>query len=456
MPRLDPNDVSAWCGGHWARAPGVPLCGVSTDTRSIAGGSLFVALRGERFDAHDYLDAAFAGGAVAAVVEDHARGDHPQLVVPDTRHALIDLARGYRAGLSAEFIGITGSVGKTTVKELLASMLEVCAPTARTHGNWNNHIGLPLSLLRMEPAHRYGVFEVGTNHPGEIAVLSDVLRPGAAVMTTVGLAHLEFFASEKAIAEEKSSLLAAVPGSGWAVACSDQPWFPVLREAAACRLVTVSREEDADYTWSGSTHLEIRERNGGDAVTLELPLPGNFFKLDVALAVAAARQVGLEWDAIRRGIAAYRSQPMRWETSDIGGITLVNDSYNANPLSMREALRAFAGMSATGRRWLVLGAMLELGDTAPELHRALGRQVAAGRWAGLLAYGPWGAIIAEGAVSGGMDANHVMHCASAEGAAEVLAEKAAPGDAVLLKASRGEQLEKILDCLKSEIEKTNV
>ena len=451
MPMFDPSEVAAWCGGEWLHAPHTPLCGVSTDTRSIGKGSLFVALKGDRFDAHDYLDQAFEGGASAAVVERPAEGDHPQLVVSDTRTALIDLARGYRNSLAAAFIGITGSAGKTTVKELLASMLEAKAPTARTHGNWNNDIGLPLSLLRMERSDCYGVFEIGTNHPGEISMLSDVLRPGAGVMTTVGVAHLEFFASEQAIAEEKASLFSALPASGWAVVSSDEPWYPVFRDAAVCRVVTVSEQCEADYSWSGSAEVEVREKASGESVVLKLPVPGDFFRLDVALAVAAARQMGMGWEAIRNAVATYRSPPMRWETSELAGISIVNDSYNANPLSMREALQAFAGTPVSGQRWLVLGAMLELGETAPELHRDVGRQVAEGTWGGLLAFGRWGECIAEGAVAAGMNADHIVNCVSAEEAALALAERARPGDAILLKASRGERLETILPHLESQI-----
>ncbi|MBP7830496.1 MAG: UDP-N-acetylmuramoyl-tripeptide--D-alanyl-D-alanine ligase [Kiritimatiellae bacterium] len=450
MPLLSAKDLATWSGGAWEGAAPPSARGVCADTRRLREGDLYVALAGPRFDGHDFIGAAFAAGASAVMAERApVPAPGPVLRVGDTRKALGELAAGYRRTLDARLIGVTGSVGKTTVKEMTADMLAQAAPTARTLGNWNNDIGLPLSVLAIEPVHRYGVMEVGTSHPGEIAALCACLRPDWGLVTAVGPGHLEYFDSVQAIAREKAELLRSLPPGGLAFLSRDDAWYELLYAATPCPVVTVSLEAGADYRGrpdpAGGLRFTVEERESGQAAELEVPLPGRHLVADALLAVAVGRRCGLSWEAIGAALARFRPQPLRWARSVARGVAFVNDAYNANPMSMKAALETFAKSPVEGRRWLVLGGMLELGAAECDLHRQLGRIVAAGPWAGLLAVGPLGAWIAEGAREAGLSDGRAFLCPDAETAARRLLQWTRPGDAVLLKASRAEQLEKVLE-----------
>ena len=505
---ISPADAARWTGGTWTRLPDAPLAGVSTDSRSVTPGSLFVALRGERFDGHAFVAKALASGAAAAMVahaeapaqkESHAEfaesaessgaeasvGNpshpchpcetiapkagaaasvvHPLLLVPDPNRALSDLARGWRLASSATVVGVTGSAGKTTVKEMTATLLATLGETAKTPGNFNNDVGLPLSLLAMPETARFGVFEAGISHPGEMVPLADIMRPRVAVVSCIAPVHLAAFpAGLAAIADEKAGLLRALPPDGLAVLPLDDAQFPLLRAAAPCRVVTASLSnpeadffaEDVDAARGAFTACERPaprpearaprpEARALSRVRIETGMPGEHNVRNALLAIAVARSLGAEWPAIAEAFAAVRRPPMRWQVSDLGGATLVNDAYNANPLSMAKALETFAAIPVAGRRYAVLGDMLELGEAdEAELHRGVGRAAAgagldelwlvgerAGRW------------IREGALAAGMAAAHVTACATTEEAAERAHVFLRPGDALLLKASRGLRLE---------------
>lgn len=457
-PTWTPDELARWTGGAWQAPPAGDLHGVSSDTRRLSAGNFFVALRGDRFDGHDFVKQALDLGATAALVDRKSPAlfetGLPLLVVEDTRKALTRMASGHRGSLNARLVGITGSVGKTSVKELLADALALDGPTFRSPGNWNNDLGLPLSLLRMLPDHQFGVLELGMNHPGEIAPLTRLLEPQVGVMTSIGPVHLEAFADETAIAREKSDLFKGLPPDGWAVVSQDSPHLELLRRAAPCRLVTTSTSADSGADYSvvryGPGIFEVREGDHGEHRFFEAALPGGYFIENALLAIAAARRLGVSWGALQHTVCTYRPPPMRWERSHIEGVEIINDAYNANPLSMREVVRAFADTPVQRERWLVLGTMRELGPSAPALHRELGRELAAGGWAGVVLCGEGGAWIAEGAREGGMDAARIHACADAQTAAAVLGAGAQAGDAVLLKASRGEHLEHILAAWKTQ------
>ena len=226
MPAFSAKDLSKWCGGTWRPSEPSAINGVCTDTRSLKPASLYVALRGPRHDGHDFVPQALTLGAAAAVVTDAYAAAHPPsaplLCVRDTLKALGDIARGYRDALKAKIVAVTGSVGKTTVKEMIADVLARKGATTRSRGNWNNDIGLPLSMLAMEPGEEFGVFELGMNHPGELAPLCDMLRPDWGVVTNVGPVHLEFFDSVEAIGKEKATVLQRLPADGTAVVSRDE------------------------------------------------------------------------------------------------------------------------------------------------------------------------------------------------------------------------------------------
>lgn len=449
---------SAWLatvtGGRWTREPQRPLTAVVNDSRRRVQDALYVALRGERFDGHAFVANAFASGAAAAMVE--ATGEIPAdaqglplLVVESTQAALSALGAAYRRQVAPLVVGVTGSVGKSTVKEMTAAVLSAAGETARTCGNWNNGIGLPLSLLAMVPQAQYGVFEVGMNHPGEIRPLCEVLHPDWGVVTMIGPVHLEHFESEEGIAREKGDLLRALPPDGRAFLCRDDKWFPLLQALAPCAVRTVSLEADADLVLqheAAGRRLLASERSSGETHAFAWPWAGRHNALNAGFAILVGREAGLSWAQISQGLARYQPLPMRWQEVSSGGCLLINDAYNANPASMRAALKTFAGMDGGSRRWLVLGDMLEIGETEQAAHETLGSEAAAADdWAGLLTVGPLAMWIADGARRQGMEPERIWRCSDTHTAATVLREQLLPGDAVLFKASRGVALEKVID-----------
>ncbi len=456
-----PDELARWSGGCWNRAPAAALRGVSTHSAKVLPGSLFIALKGPRHDAHAFVPQALAAGCAAALV----RGDYvwpagagaeaALLRVTDPNAALGRLAAGYRDAVAPRVIGITGSAGKSTVKEMTAALLAALGPTACTPGNLNNEFGLPLSLLAMPRDTRYGVFEVGMSHPGELAPLCALLRPDCGIVTTVGPVHLEAFGSVRDIAREKAALLRALPPDGIAVLDRDQEWFADLAGQAPCPVTDVSCRPGAEFVLEGADPLEgvleVRERGAARAERLHIGYPGAHNLRNALLAAALARRLGAGWEAIREAFPRARHLPMRWECSDWNGVRIVNDAYNANPLGMRCALDTFARMPCPGRRFALLGDMLELGPEARSLHETLGRHAADAALQGLFLLGQ-GACdwIRQGALQAGTDPRMVRTCTDASDAARQLSETLRPGDALLLKASRGMALESVLAALPSD------
>jgi UDP-N-acetylmuramoyl-tripeptide--D-alanyl-D-alanine ligase len=374
------------------------------------------------------------------------------LFVADTAGALRASASAYREAVGASIVAVTGSAGKTTVKEMTADMLSAAMPTARTLGNWNNDIGIPLSLLAMERHHRAGVFEIGISHPGEMEPLCELLKPTLAIITNVGPAHLGPFCSIEAIAREKAGLLRHLGKDAIAVLCKEGGCFDLLRSAAASRVITVSMTGDADYVCIARSHsphgtkATIYEKATGQHEPISLSLPGDHQVINAMMAAAMARQHGVSWDAIRTVLEQFTSLPMRWQRQTLAGVDVINDAYNASPISMSASIKAFADVGGTARKWLVLGGMLELGNAEETEHRVLGRALATGRWEGLITLGALGALIADGAREAGYAPERIIRCKNHDEAGKVLAERVSAGDAVLLKASRGIKLEKTLEC----------
>jgi UDP-N-acetylmuramoyl-tripeptide--D-alanyl-D-alanine ligase len=452
MPDILSTELASWSGGSWSGVPPISVRGVSIDTRTLDKGNLYIALKGEHQDGHAFVGEALSRGAAAALVRKTYKPGKgvtgPMLQVKNPRRALMDIASAYRQTLDLEVVAVSGSVGKTTVKEMLADALGLVGPTARTRGNWNNDIGLPLSLLAVEKGNKFGVFEVGMSHPGELAPLCALLQPSIGVLTTIGPVHLEFFESVQAIAREKASVFASLPPGGLAVVCRDERWFDLLKSHARCPVVTTSLMGDADYVGKALNDDEGRfvvyEKASGERIKFETPLPGDYVIYDALLAIAVARQRGAEWDALVEAIRNYKPLALRWNLQTFDGIDFVLDAYNANPVSMRAALQAFAQMKARGRKWVVLAGMRELGAIDKEEHWSLGTDVARGEWAGLIAVGDHGELIAEGAERAGWSGDRVVRCPDSAAAARALKDRINMGDAVLLKASRGEKLEDVL------------
>ena len=446
----------AWTGGTWTQQPTFPITKVTQDSRQACLGVLYVALKGERHDGHNFVSAAFHSGATAAMVK---RGwmppadvaSLPLLCVDDPAQALSDLAEGYRKSLKATVVGITGSAGKTTLKELTAAMLSGAGQTAATPGNYNNEVGLPLSLLSVPEEARFAVIEAGISHPNDMDPLAKTMCPDVAAISCIGPAHIEYFGSERAIAAEKAKLLAKVPPTGFAVIPDTCAEFETLRAACQCRVITCSIKNDtADWYGDPLAKGVVRVHHGDEsAVLLETGLAGEHNASNALVAYALARECGISAAEALAGLRHFKAPAMRWETTRAGGFTVINDAYNANPLSMRAALETFAGSDVTGTKVVCIGDMLELGDASDRQHRDVGEASGNGPWRLLAGVGTASRALIEGAIKAGYPASQTVWFATTSEAAEALPLLLQPGDTLLLKASRGMRLEQILDALRA-------
>ncbi len=419
--------------------------GVCTDTRTLAGGELFVALKGPNFDGGDYLAEAARRGAAGALVARRTDDTIPQIAVADTRLALGELARSWRRQQPAVVIGITGSNGKTTLKELTAACLAEVAPALATAGNLNNDIGMPLMMTRIEPSHRYAVLEMGANHAGEIAYLCGLAEPDVVAITNAGAAHLEGFGSVEGVARAKGEILQSALRPSVAVLNADDRYFDYWRGLVRdVRMLSFALDAAADVR---AEHIE--SDSGGSGFRLLLPvasldvrlsLPGRHNVRNACAAAAIATALGVEPGHIRAGLEKVRPVAGRLQPMDLpGGAALYNDSYNANPLSVVAAAEFLAGLAGPGI--LVLGDMGELGADAERLHREVGT---AARMAGV------SRLLATGELS-----RHAVEAFGERGAwfgdldglVHTLRGELAPGTNVLVKGSRFMRMERIVAAL---------
>ncbi|MEC5317409.1 UDP-N-acetylmuramoyl-tripeptide--D-alanyl-D-alanine ligase [Brenneria populi subsp. brevivirga] len=351
---------------------------VSTDTRKLNAGSLFVALQGEKFDAHDYAEAALASGAAALLVSKRLPVDAPQLLVPDTRLALGKLAGWVREQSSARVVALTGSSGKTSIKEMTAAILRQCGDVLYTAGNFNNDIGVPLTLLRLTPAHQFAVIELGANHIGEIAYTTDLVRPQSALVNNLAAAHLEGFGSLAGVAQAKGEIFAGLPADGVAIINADSNDFPhwqsMLNHKTLWRF-SPQATGDVDFFASDvkvhaqGTTFNLHTPFGRIDVTL--PLPGRHNVANALAASALSMSVGATLAAVKSGLAQIKAVPGRlFPIALAEGKLLLDDSYNANVGSMTAAAQVLAEMP--GYRVMVVGDMGELGEQAAECHRQVG------------------------------------------------------------------------------------
>jgi UDP-N-acetylmuramoyl-tripeptide--D-alanyl-D-alanine ligase len=431
---------------HGVVAAGAPEAAVTSwafDSRTLRRGACFAALRGER-DGHDFVPAAFAAGASVALVSQTREFEPPPgaalVRVDDVLRRLQDLARTARAARpELRVVGVGGSVGKTSTKDLLAAAL-VSLGCYANRDSYNNEFGLPITLLNTPNRARVLVAEMGERFPGDIALLSDIARPDVGVVTNVGLAHAEHLGGERGAARAMDELLQTLPPGGIAVLNADDPWTPSLRVAGGVSIVTAGAAETADYRIEDlqlDDELHPSFTMAGRPVVV--PLRGEHQAHNAALALAVAhRAFGIELDVAAEALAAV--EPARWRLemhTTRRGLTVLNDAYNANPASMDAALRALARTPTQGRRFAVLGDMLELGDVGPEAHAAVGRRVADLHIDVLVGVGSGGEAIALAAAPG----VKVYPAANAADAGRVVRALTGPGDTVLVKASRAVGLE---------------
>jgi UDP-N-acetylmuramoyl-tripeptide--D-alanyl-D-alanine ligase len=450
------DEVLAGTGGALAPGPapsgGLVLRGVSIDSRTIRAGELFVAIHGPRFDGHDFLAAAAERGAVAAVVHRDATAPLtlPLVRVEDTTRALGDLARRLRRAADVPVVAITGSVGKTTAKDMTAALLASKGPVLRTEGNLNNRWGLPLSLLRLREEHRAAVLELGMSATGELRELSAIAEPDVAVITRIAPVHLEFFPSVDAIAEAKAEILEGLRPAGTAVLNGDDPRLRRIGEARDGRVVWFGRDRRHDVSaerWRGTAFgMRFDLRVGGRTVEVALPLAGPHFVENFLAAAAVAHVLGIEPETMAEVATEMLPARHRGEVRRLGeGVLLIDDAYNSSPTALAAAAVAL-GLAPARRRVAVVGDMLELGETGPALHRQAGRELA--RTVDVVVgVGPLSKETVEGGREAGLPAESLAHFDDAEEAAGAVGEIVRPGDAVLVKASRGIHLETVVDAL---------
>lgn len=464
--RLVSGDVSRAQRGGIRR-----LC---TDSRAVRRGDLFVALAGERFDGHRFVDAAFRIGAVGAIVQagswesvphptspipggrsrrPKAPADMPLLMVPDSLLAFQQLAAHYRSRFHIPFVAVTGSNGKTTTKEMVALVLAERGTVLKTEGNLNNRIGVPQTLFRLTPRHGAAVVEMGVDRRGQTTRLCEIAKPTIGLITNIGPDHLEFFGSLEVSAQAKGELLDLLPEDGAVVLNADDAYFGYLAARARCRVLSFGltagaqvRAQDVAPDPRGQTfQLMLPDRARGTRVLL---LAHGAHNLSNALAAAAVgHALGLSGAAIARGLGRFKPAAMRSQVKVWKGLRIINDCYNANPASMKAAITLLAELAAGGRSIAVLGDMLELGPEARAFHREVGAYLAGQGIAHLVACGTLGRDLAEGARKSGMAPERIREAPDSLAAGELLRDFVQAGDVVLVKASRGMQMERVIERL---------
>jgi UDP-N-acetylmuramoyl-tripeptide--D-alanyl-D-alanine ligase len=453
--KLDIQTIVRITGGSATPAKAqVVISGISTDSRKIREGDLFVPLHGPNFDGHDFLMQAVRNGAAVCLSEDVIAGfPVPVVRVPDTLQALGDLAAARRLLLKGPLVAVTGSSGKTTTKEMLGAILRETGPGLMTEGNFNNLIGLPHTLFRLTADHRWAVLEMGMSARGEIARLTEIAAPDIGVITNIGPAHLETLHGLDGVARAKGELFAGLAQGGTAVINMDDERVAGLPVANGVRRLLFGCAPPADVRaekislWPGGVAFQLCLPEGRWPV--QLHIHGRFNVHNALAAAAAAFAIGVEPARVIRGLESFRPCAGRMETTLLAkDVILLEDCYNANPLAVKAALATLDEMPGNGRRVAVLGDMLELGDAAVELHREVGR-VAGRRTDLLVLLGELAEQTATGARQAGLAADKIMLAGNHEEAVELLRKTLQPGDRVLIKGSRGMKMERICAALKA-------
>ncbi len=452
---MDPTSfekIAQWAGGTLAAGdPQGAVTSVCTDSRALKAGDLFVALRGENFDAHTFVAEAARRGAAGAIVEEFPAelpSGFAVILVANTLHALQQLSANYRRTLPLQIIGLTGSNGKTSTKDLTASVLGENFQVMKTEGNFNNHIGLPLTLLKARATDQVGVIEMGMNHPGEIAPLAALAGSEVGIITNIGMAHIEFLGSREAIAQEKGALAEALPPSGTLILSAHDEFSEIIAARTKADVVLAGIGKGDVFAsdlqvQAGGTKFVLHA--DGRSAEAELAVPGEHMVRNAVLAAAAGRVFGLSLEEAAAGLTKLRLTKGRLEQKVIRGIQVLDDTYNANPDSVAAALRTLASMPAVGRRIAVLGRMGELGTEAERGHRYVGEVAAQSHCDAVIGVGTDAQWITEAAWRGGIE--KVVHVETTEEATKVLHDLVKAGDLVLIKGSRSARMERIVEGL---------
>ncbi|HLO25720.1 MAG TPA: UDP-N-acetylmuramoyl-tripeptide--D-alanyl-D-alanine ligase [Geobacteraceae bacterium] len=454
------EEIARATGGEIIGAGGGEVAGVSTDSRTVGNTELFVPLRGERFDGHDFIGAAVSRGVRVFLVEKEwvVRQGMPAgascITVADTLRGLGDLAAFHRGRFALPMVAVTGSNGKTTTKEMIAAILATTGPGLKTGGNLNNLVGLPLTLFRLSRQDRWAVLEMGMSEPGEIDRLAEIARPDVGVITNAFPAHLESMGSVEAVARAKGELFLRLSAGGWAVYNADDHLISacpsphgVLRLGFGLKAGEIGA---AEIKTEGKRGVSFTIRLPGGEMPVRMKAYGLHNVANALAAAAAATALGLGPDAIRQGLEMFTPYEKRFNLEEVGGIVLIDDSYNANPASMEAALRTVAGIREECRAVAVLGDMLELGPGSEQAHRAIG-SLAASCVERLYLLGDMAGAVAMGAIEGGLPASAVIVAGSHEEIAADLQENLIEGDVVLVKGSRGMRMEVVAEGLRRRV-----
>lgn len=447
---LDVTKGKLICGMHDQE-----IWGFSLDSRTIRHRDVFIAIKGTRFDGHQFLREAISKGALGIIIaEGYALPEHlPAVVirVKDTIEALGDIAGCYRRKFEGSVISVTGTVGKTGTKEVIAGVLGQRFRVHKTQGTLNNHIGVPITLMGLNHQFDVAVIELGMNKSGEIRRLAAITQPDVGIITNVGPAHLEYIGTVENIVRAKAELLEALGKDRLAILNRDDNYYLDLKDSVRSRLVTVGKAPQSDFqavdlalNKDGCPNFKIIAKPFNEVLEVVLPVIGLHNVYPALIAAAVGYGLGLRPDEIINGLARVNLPEMRLELSQIAGIRIINDCYNANPVSMASALDTLAELDVTGRKIFVCADMLELGADAPWFHKDLGRKVTERGVNRLITIGNLSRFVSKVAIENGMNPEDVRDCENNIEAVEVLAHWLEPGDVMLIKGSRANHMEEIV------------
>src|SRR5437588_8915185 len=434
MNPLPLSQIAKFAGASLSSGDGsVMIDRLSTDSRTLKPGELFVALRGDNFDGHNFVESAVKAGAAGAIIESNWKRKVPEtfalIRTKDTLKSYQQLAANYRKSLTLKVVAITGSNGKTSTKDFSASVLGRRFRVTKTEGNFNNHVGLPRTILEATSRDEIAVWEIGMNHPGEVAALAKIAAPDAAIITNIGVAHIEFMGSREAIAKEKAALAEAVGPEGNVILNADDDFSKQIAEETRARVIFAGvqsgsvRAAEVEQSSDGS---EFTILEGAHRCRAHLPVPGLHMVQNAMLAVAAGRVFGISLEDCAAGLASAPLTKARLQIKEINGVQFLDDSYNANPDSMKAALRTLVELDTGGKRIAVLGEMRELGKETERGHEEVGEAAAAFGIDQLIGIGELGATIARAAEKAGLESSSIV--GSTSEAADLLIDLAAPGD----------------------------
>jgi UDP-N-acetylmuramoyl-tripeptide--D-alanyl-D-alanine ligase len=432
------------------------LTGVSTDTRRLKGGELFVAIKGQKFDGHNFILDAVSKGAGGVLVQDGCIAN-PNFKMPkfsiicsfDSVVALGDIAHFHRSRFDIPLIGITGSNGKTTTKEMLALILAKRYNTLKNFGTENNHIGVPLTLMRLDAGHKIVVLEMGTNHLGEIKRLAEIARPTTALITNIGPSHLEYLNDTDTVLKAKSEILEYLDKDARLIINGDDEALKKLKAVQKIIKFGLDKSFDfyADKIDIGPGGINFR-LNGKHDINISVVGRHNVYNALAAIAVASDFDIGI--DGIKEALSEFRVPNMRMEVKKIGNIKIINDTYNSNPSSMKQAIEALKDMTAEGRKILIAGDMLELGNLSGRFHHLVGRQAAESGIDLIVAVGKLAEHIVRGAQEAGMSEKKLKMCNLTKEVCETISNLIRKGDTILVKGSRAMKMEQIVEELETQ------